>query len=175
MPMILEQLTQKFAKKKSRLYAGGPEGEAFARRWLTANKWTWVAIDQTPEQLCEELKALDGKRPDYAAAIDADYFLLLDAKHHTTHDCQRFALSVTELTKYRVSNDYMMAKFLPPQPGLLIETWFMVFPKECEGRRVVFVELSEMEGGERTTFPDGSLGKWISLENRSKWWADNPE
>ena len=50
----------------------------------------------------------------------------------------------------------------------------MVFTKERTGQHVVFVELSEMEKGEPTTFPDGPA-KRVSLENRSEWWADNPE
>ncbi len=173
MPATLEQLKRRF-HKTCKLYAGA-DGEEFARRWLRANGWTWDNVDQTPENICDALKSRGGKRPDFVAEADADYYLLLDAKYHATEGCKTFKLRIDELAQYRIANDYIVELFSPTYPKLLIETWFLVFPKEYDGTRVVFIELSEMEGGRMTTFPDGAPAKCVSLENRSEWWADNPE
>ena len=80
--------------KKTQLYAGGGDGEAFVRRWLRTNNWTRDEIDQTPENFCDALKACGDKRPDCVADADTEYFLLLDAKCHTIAGSTRFALRV---------------------------------------------------------------------------------
>jgi hypothetical protein len=156
------------------MYSAGADGEAFARRYLTAKKWIWVEIDQNPETFVEELKSLGGKRADFVAEIGDELVVLLDAKYHSTDGCKVFSLTEEELKKYRIATDYLQRILIRDEvPPRVVETWFMVFPKECDGQRVVWIELSELESGKEASLGN-EAAKSVSLEGRDQWWAENP-
>lgn len=152
----------------------GKQGEVYAKQWLTARKAEWIDIEQRPEDLNEELKAAGGKRPDFIAQLSDDFFILLDAKFVDTDNRTAFKQTVVDLEKYRRGQEWLFRRFNSEWPNFRVETWFMVFPKECSGKRVVFVELSEMLKSSQ----EGVLGKKparvLDIQGRKEWWDDNP-
>ena len=160
--------------RKMSMHLAGEDGESFARRWLAANKWEYVDLDQRPETYPEEMRRILAKRPDFLADAGDGLYLLLDAKYHSTNQCRTFTLTEAELRKYRSAVRFLEGVIREDDARSAAQLWFMVFPKECDGNRLVFVELSEIENGPETTLRN-EPARSVSLEARDEWWADNPE
>jgi hypothetical protein len=99
----------------------------------------------------EDLKNAGGKRVDFIALLERGFVILLDAKYVRTEGCTVFKQTLEDLDKYRLGLEWHLREF----PNIWMETWFMVFPKERKGERVVFVELSKMLQSKQ----QGYLGK----------------
>ena len=167
MPKTLEQIRLSFAKLDP--IASGKLGEKFARQWFTKTQWKFEDIEQSPDTLSEKLRAHGGKRPDFLVESHTKTVITtVDAKFASTNEGKSFAMPDWEIEKYRRCKAYIEAEF----PGETCEVLFMVFPKEFDGKRLVWVDLSEFEDGEPTTVR-GSPGTQVSLENRAELWCTN--
>lgn len=148
--------------------SAGEDGEDYARKWLENEQWDFVYIEQGKTDLSERLKAYGGKRPDFIIETDSNSFILLDAKYHSTEDCTSFTLTDCEIGKYRALKQFLINENI----GYTFEVIFMVFPKEKDGKRFVFVSLDEFDKGECVTLASENATK-ISLLNRDGLWFDS--
>lgn len=111
---------------------------------------------------------MGGKRPDFIIKVDSNTFILLDAKYHSTENCTSFTLTECEIGKYRALKQFLINK----NSELTFEVIFMVFPKEKDGKKFVFVSLDEFDKGECVTLASKNATK-ISLLNRDNLWLDH--
>jgi hypothetical protein len=112
---------------------------------------------------------MGGKRPDFIAdPKDNGSWLLIDAKYHSTANCTTFKLKDSEIVKYRGLVQFCVEKF----PEASLDMVFMVFPKECDGNKVVWVNLDEFDKGEPTTLLS-EPATYVSLEDRDELWCTN--
>jgi hypothetical protein len=167
MPKTLEEIRLAFAKLDP--IASGKLGEGFARQWFTKNQWKFEEIDQSPGTLSKKLRLFGGKRPDFLVESHSENVITtVDAKFASTNDGRSFAMPDWEIEKYRRCKAYIEAEF----PGDKCEVLFAVFPKEFDGKRLVWVDLGEFDDGEPATVR-GSPGTSVSLENRAELWCTN--
>ncbi|MGM7448504.1 UNVERIFIED_ORG: hypothetical protein DFO82_2616 [Idiomarina abyssalis] len=146
----------------------GEDGEKFAENWLANSGWTFEKIAQGKCNLAEELKKYGGKRPDYLIEVDSGSVILADAKYHSTEDCTKFTLTDGELGKYR-----SLAKFCEDSfPDKVFDVVFMLFPKECDGNKFVWVHLCEFDNGTATTL-GGKPATEVDLSDRGGLWCEN--
>jgi hypothetical protein len=162
----LEEVRTELRKKIPR--AAGQDGEAFAEKWLKANKWKYVVVEQGETTLSKDLRSYGGKRPDFLAdAGDDSCIIALDAKYHSTCDGTSFVLCDDELGKYRNLKRFVEDK----SPGKKCEVLFMVVPKEHSGSKLVWVSLDEFDNGKSTTLV-GKPATAIRLDDRPTLWCD---
>lgn len=167
MPKTLEDLRLAFAKLDS--VQSGKYGEKFARQWFTKNSWDFVDFDQGYTTMHHKLRALGGKRPDFIVDCKSETdVVVVDAKFATTDSGKSFAMPEWEIEKYRQFKVFAEAEV----PGTTCEIIFMIFPKEFDGKRLVWVELSEFFNGQDVEVR-GSPGKQVSLEGRDELWDTN--
>ncbi|RQT36156.1 hypothetical protein [Burkholderia contaminans] len=167
MPKTIEELRLAFAKTCP--VQSGKYGEKFARQWFKKNNWEFVDMDQSIGTKHEKLRALGGKRPDFIVDSRSDlHVTTVDAKFATTDDGKIFCMPDWEIEQYRMFKVFAEEEV----PGTTCEVLFMIFPKEFNGKRLVWVDLSELENGADVTVR-GHPGKQVSLENRDELWDKN--
>nr|WP_313657996.1 hypothetical protein [Achromobacter ruhlandii] len=167
MPKSLEELRLAFAKRDSA--ESGKYGEKFARHWFQKNNWNYVDFDQGYTTMHRKLRELGGKRPDFIVETDSDTdVVVVDAKFATTDNGKSFAMPEWEIEKYRQFKIFAEAEI----PGTICEILFMIFPKEFDGKRLVWVELTEFFDGDVVEVR-GSPGRQVSLEGRDEFWDTN--
>ncbi|EFH6662189.1 hypothetical protein L6X06_RS01085 [Escherichia coli] len=148
--------------------SAGEDGEEYALKWLENSQWEFVYVEQGKTDLSKSLKIYGGKRPDFIIEVDSNTFILLDAKYHSTENCTSFTLTECEIGKYRALKQFLINK----NSELTFEVIFMVFPKEKDGKKFVFVSLDEFDKGECVTLASKNATK-ISLLNRDNLWLDH--
>ena len=149
----------------------GQWGERFARQWLNRNKWPFVDFDQGRTTMHQRLRKLGGKRPDFIIESGTETDVIVaDAKFATTDDGKSFAMPDWEIEKYRQFKVFAESEV----PGTTCEVLFMVFPKEFDGKKFVWVELHEFSDGTACEVR-GHPGTQVSLENRPSLWEDNED
>lgn len=156
--------------RKQRPVTAGIDGEKYAMQWLQNNEWDFESVEQGVENLSEKLHNYGGKRPDFIAKVKEDdrLWILLDAKYHSTENCSSFILTEVELNKYRALRDFLKENFNENT----FEVIFMLFPKEKDGTRLVFVGLDEFDSAECTTYASSHARK-VSLCDRDDLWFDH--
>ena len=156
------------ALRKQCSITAGEDGEMFAENWLANSGWTFEKIAQGRRDLAEELKKYGGKRPDYLIEVDSGSVMLADAKYHSTEGCMKFTLTNDELGKYR-----SLAKFCEDSfPQTVFDVVFMLFPKECDGSKFVWVHLCEFDNGAASIL-GGSPATEVDLKDREGLWCEN--
>lgn len=167
MPKTLEELRLAFAKRDSA--ESGKYGEKCARHWFNKNGWSFVDFDQGYTTMHHKLRKLEGKRPDFIVETESEIdVVVVDAKFATTHNGESFAMPNWEIEKYRQFKVFAEAEV----PGTTCEILFMIFPKEFDGKRLVWVELSEFLDGVDVEVR-GDPGKQVSLQDRDELWDTN--
>lgn len=167
MPKTIEELRLAFAKTCP--IQSGIYGENFARQWFKKNNWEFVDMDQSIGSKHERLRALGGKRPDFIVDSRSEvHVTTVDAKFATTEGGKVFGMPDWEIEQYRMFKVFAEEEF----PRTTCEVLFMVFPKEFDGKRFVWVDLSEFEYGTDVTVR-GHPGKQVSLEKRDDLWETN--
>lgn len=157
----IEQIRLKLRKKDPIL--SGKDGETFARLWLEKEQWGAVSVDQAIGSKSDELINAKAKRPDFVC-MSSEYIIWLDAKYHSTSNLTQFAMSIAELRQYSCMKALSTAWY----PSLKSDIFFMLFPKEEDGKRLVFVDLEEFyDRGVPYSFPDGP-GLAIDIVERLK-------
>ena len=134
----IESIRRELAKSKPT--TAGDEGEKFARNWMTCNNWRFECVDQSKNNISSDLRALNGKRPDFILEPLANGdIIFIDAKYHSTKN-EKFALKEYELLQYD-----SLIKYVKTIAGHVnVDLLFMLFPKENSGKRLIFVSLDEM-------------------------------
>jgi hypothetical protein len=166
-PRTLEELRLEFAKRDPIL--AGKYGEKFARQWFTKNKWEFVEMDQARDTMHAKLRALGGKRPDFIIDIKSEtHVTTVDAKFATTDNGKFFCMPDWEIEKYRMFQVFAEGEV----PGTTCEVLFMIFPKEDNGERFVWLDLSDFENGTDVEVR-GQPGKKVSLEGKDALWEKN--
>lgn len=167
MPKTMAEIRLAFAKTCPK--SAGACGEEFARKWFKKNDWDFVDMEQSPGTKHELLLALGGKRPDFIVDSKSEtHVTTVDAKFVSTDNGKVFCMPDWEIEQYRMFKVFAEAQV----PGRTCEVLFMVFPKEFDGRRLVWLELSDFENGVEVVVR-GHPGKQVSLENRDALWDDN--
>lgn len=116
-----------------------------------------------------KLRKLGGKRPDFIVETESEIdVVVVDAKFATTHNGKSFAMPNWEIEKYRQFKVFAEAEV----PGTTCEILFMIFPKEFDGKRLVWVELSEFLDGVDVEVR-GDPAKQVSLQDRDELWDTN--
>jgi hypothetical protein len=139
----VESLRKAFRKQCAK--TAGEDGEEYAEKWLSQSGWNYLKVEQGKNNLSKELKEYGGKRPDFIVdPRDNGSWLLIDAKYHSTENCTTFKLKDSEIAKYRGLVQFCVEKF----PEASLDMVFMVFPKECDGNKFVWVHLDEFDKGE---------------------------
>ncbi|WP_372768446.1 hypothetical protein [Pseudoalteromonas sp.] len=156
------------ALRKQIPHSAGKDGEEYAKQWLSKSGWNFEEIEQGKFSLSNELRVYGGKRPDFIVDPNDGSFLLIDAKYHSTEDCSLFNLKDTEIGKYRALVKYTKDNF----PDIQVDMLFMVFPKERDGKKLVWVHLDEFNNGETATVA-GEAATSISLKDRDDLWCQN--
>ena len=147
----------------------GEDGEKLADKWLRRHGWTYQPVDQGIASLAPELREYGGKRPDFVALDKSSRdLLLLDAKYHSTDDGRVFRLSDPELDQYR-----RLKAFAEDFHGDgAVWVLFMLFPKEYDGQKLVWVDLEEFDSApifEGWAQP----ARELTLLHREGLWFDN--
>jgi hypothetical protein len=161
----IKELQTQFHKSIPK-YAGA-DGEAYAEKWLSKSGWKYDKVEQSKHKLSTELRKFGGKRPDFIVNPGDDSFVLIDAKYHSTNNGNVFQLTKSEIEKYRYLLEFTKQYF----QNTVINVWFMVIPKEYDGKRLVWVDLAEFDRGTQTSiknFPAIS----VSLLDRQDLWCD---
>lgn len=155
--------------RKENPTTAGEDGEKYAEKWLKSSGLKYEKIEQGKFSLSEKLKSFGGKRPDFIVAqSDEKYFILLDAKYHKTDNCKKFSLKDNEIGKYRGLECFMKSEM----PDIEFDVAFMVFPKECDGKKFVFVHLHEFNNGKATTIQSDPATE-VNIENLNDLWCEN--
>lgn len=154
--------------RKQCAITAGEDGEEFARKWLVNAGWDFLYVEQGKTDQSDGLKKYGGKRPDFIIEAESNSFILLDAKYHSTEACTSFILTDYELGKYRALKQFLIDEY----SNYSFEVIFMVFPKEEDGKKLVFVSLDEFDKGECVILASKSAMK-ISLLNRGGLWFDS--
>lgn len=165
MPKSIHELRDHFRKRIPE-YAG-VDGERYAEKWLAKSDWIYERVQQGKNSLSQELRKYGGKRPDFIVDPGDASFVLIDAKYHSTGNGSYFRLTDAEIGKYRGLKTFTEYQF----PGVEIEVIFMVIPKEYNGRRLVWVHLSEFDNGIAASLRDQPATE-ISLLGRDDLWCD---
>ena len=146
----------------------GEDGEEFAAQWLKRSGWEYVVVEQGKTTLSAELRNYGGKRPDFLIETSGEtYVTALDAKYHSTDNGKVFRLKDKEIAQYQSLRRFMEDK----SPGRIAEVFFMVFPKEHSGKKLVWVCLSEFANGIATKLV-GKSATQVSLEDRPHLWCE---
>lgn len=163
----IESLRKALRKQVAR--TAGEDGEKYAKQWLSKSAWKFDSVEQGKCTLSQELKKFGGKRPDFIVdPDDGKGFLLIDAKYHNTDNSTTFRLKDSELGKFRALQMYCEKHW----PKERFDVVFMVFPKEHDGERFVWVHLSEFDNGESTII-GGDPATSVSLTDRERLWCEN--
>lgn len=144
-------------------------GECLSEAWLLREKWKFSPIEQAPGTKPERLKNFNGKRPDFFLEPEAGektiYFF--EAKCYSTNDGTTFALKDAELRGLKGFKAWFEA-----ESQLEAEVLFLLFPKEMQGLRFVWVLLSEFDTGVAVTIC-GEAAVQISLKAKDAGhWGD---
>jgi hypothetical protein len=167
MATTIEKLRLAFTKLDPS--ASGRFGEECTRRWFKRHGWQFEEVDQGKKTLSAKLRVFGGKRPDFI--VDSrveDTVTVVDAKFASTDGGKSFAMPDCEIGKYRRLKAFVEEEF----SGQTCEVLFAIVPKEFDGNRLVWAELSEFDEG-WSTLVRGSSGTAISLEKREGLWFDN--
>lgn len=156
------------ALRKQVSHLAGKDGEEYARLWLSKSGWDFEEVEQGKFSLSNDLKEYGGKRPDFIVDPNDGSFLLIDAKYHSTEKCTLFKLKDSEIGKYRALVKYTNNKF----PAVQIDMAFMLFPKEKDGKSLVWIHLDEFNNGQPTTLV-GEAATSIDITNRNELWVHN--
>lgn len=157
--------------RKQNPTTAGEDGEMHAQRWLQANRWIFEPVEQGRATLSKELREHGGKRPDFIAENKTgDEIILLDAKYRNTDNCKIFWLTVSELNQYRALKSFTEIHHTIGEVLVL----FMVFPKEHDGKKLVWVDLSEFDNAPDYNGWYSEPAKFVSLTDRDDLWYDNP-
>lgn len=153
--------------KQDPIYSG-KFGESKAKQWFDQSDWVYEEVNQQKNNLSKTLNSFGGKRPDFI--IDTTEFeqptiLLVDAKFVSTNGGKHFTMKQEEIDKYLALKTYMKIEF----PNDICEILFIIFPKEDDGNKLVWVELSELNSGS-TTKIHGKPAKRITLTDRGDLW-----
>jgi hypothetical protein len=164
-PRTLEEIRVAFAKRDPQ--ASGKCGERFARQWFRTNEWDFEDIDQSRGTKPVELRTLGGKRPDFVVDSRHDSIITtVDAKFATTGGGKAFAMPNWEIEQYRKFVVFAESKF----PGKKCEVFFMIFPKEDDGRRFVWIDLNDFGAGSPAEIC-GEPATAVSLSDRPELWC----
>jgi len=163
----IESIRSALRKQNSKL--AGEDGEKFAEKWLLNAGWTFEQVDHGIGNIADELKEYGGKRPDYLIEVKSNLVILADAKYHSTEDCKKFKMQDDELARYRRLARFCEKSFQDTE----FEVLFMLFPKECDGSKFVWIDLSEFDNGTATTLR-GEPATQVDLQNRDELWFENP-
>lgn len=153
--------------RKNNPESAGIDGETYAEKWLSTSGWTYEKVLQGKTNLSSKLKKFGGKRPDFIVDPGDGSFVLIDAKYHSTDNGIKFSLTDAEIGKYRCLKAFIEQFF----PETEIDVIFMVIPKECDGKRLVWVHLSEFDSGTSTVIRDLPATE-VSLLGRNDLWCD---
>jgi hypothetical protein len=154
-------------KKDSR--KAGEDGEKYATKWMTDAGWKFEPVEQGKYDISQRLREYGGKRPDFIMEPNAnDGIVVVDAKYHSTDDCKCWRIRDEEIGKYRGLKRFLEDEF----PGNEVDVLFAVLPKECDGKRIVWIGLDELDNGTAITFMDEPAIE-ISLIDREELWFDN--
>jgi hypothetical protein len=119
----------------------------------------------------QRLRKLGGKRPDFIIESGSETDVVVaDAKFSTTDDEKIFAMPDWEIEKYRQFKIFAESEV----PGITCKVLFMVFPKEFDGKKFVWVDLHEFSDGIACEVR-GHPATQVSLENRPSLWEDNED
>lgn len=145
----------------------GIDGEAYAKKWLAKSGWKYERVEQGRLTLSTELKECGGKRPDFIVDPGDGWLFLIDTKYHSTGNGCYFRLTDDEIDKYCALKVFAQQSF----PETRVAVIFMVFPKEYEGARFVWVSLSEFKRATPAQIRD-LPAKEVSLLGRDDLWCD---
>lgn len=165
MPRSITELKARLRKEIPEF--AGIDGEAYAEKWLTKSGWTYESVEQGRGTISLELRKYGGKRPDFIVDSDDGSLVLIDAKYYSTGNGSHFRLTDTEIAKYRGLKVFTEQHF----PGVEVDVIFMVIPKEHDGKRLVWVHLSEFDIGRPAQIRDFPATE-VSLLDRDDLWCD---
>ncbi len=137
-------------------------GECLSEAWLRRENWKFSPIEQSPGTKPQRLKEFEGKRPDFFLEPEAgdNTIYFFEAKCYSTNECTTFALKNSELSGLKNFKAWYEA-----ESQLEAEVLFLLFPKEAQGFRFVWVALSEFDAGVAVTIC-GEAAVQISLKTK---------
>jgi hypothetical protein len=166
----LRRLVANFAKADGTNEAAGKAGELFARKWFERERMDYFRFPQSKGTKPFTLAARGGKRPDFAVAMrDVDSLVYVDAKFHKTNNLTEFILKEAELQQFRVFRTWIKDEYSDTGDR---DVLFMLYPKEINGDRFVWVHLDEFSNAELVVF-EGEPARKLSLIDREGLWVDN--
>jgi hypothetical protein len=158
------------ALRKRNKRMAGEDGEDYAAAWLNRNNWKFEKINQDIGTVSIELRDhFGGKRPDFLVnPNDQKITLFIDAKYHQTAGCKSFTLRNAEIAMYRGLKSFVESL----DSSRTVEILFMVFPKECDGKKFVWVSLENFDSGIPVIYV-GELATMVTLPNQDDLWCHN--
>lgn len=170
MKTALRRLIANFAKAGGSKEAAGNAGELFARKWFEREGMEYFRFPQSKGTKPHSLAARGGKRPDFAVALrNVDSLVYVDAKFHMTNDLTEFVLAESELEQFREFRIWVKDECGDDGDR---DVLFMLYPKEINGDRFVWVHLDEFSDAELVVIADEPARK-LSLIGREGLWVDN--
>jgi len=167
----VRRLVANLAKLCNRKQSAGAAGELFARKWFEREGLEYFQLPQCQNTMPAELAKRGGKRPDFAVALNkSESAVYVDAKFHQTKDLTEFSLKVSELEKYKSFITWMHIGRESNEP--VDDVLFMLFPKELNGDRFVWIHLDEFAKGTKTSL-ENEPALTVSLLDRAELWFDN--
>lgn len=164
----LRQLIANLAKANGKPDMAGDAGELFARKWFERERIEYFKLPQSIATKPVSLVRCGGKRPDFGIELSADEAVFVDAKFHTTNGGIEFRMKISEIAAYRAFQCWMKDDEATVDT---IDILFMIFPKEMNGDKFVWILLDEIEQGSDTTL-GGEPAKSIPLTGRDYAWFD---
>lgn len=166
----LRRLVASFAKADGTKEAAGSAGELFARKWFERERIEYFRFPQSKGTKPLTLAARGGKRPDFAVAMqNVDSLVYVDAKFHKTADLTEFTLTEAELKQFREFRIWIRDECGDAGDR---DVLFMLYPKEINGDRFVWVHLDEFSDAEAVLL-EGEPARRLSLVGREGLWVDN--
>jgi hypothetical protein len=166
----LRRLVAHFAKSDGSKEAAGRAGELFARKWFEREHVEYFRFPQSHGTKPSSLAALGGKRPDFAVAMqDVDSLVYVDAKFHRTNNLTEFVLEEAELNQFRAFREWIRDEYEDTGDRNVL---FMLYPKENNGDKFVWVHLDEFSNAESVVL-EGKPARKVSLKGRDGLWVDN--
>lgn len=153
--------------RKSIPECAGIDGEAYAEKWLSRSGWKYEKVEQGKQTLSNELRKFGGKRPDFIVDPGDSSFVLVDAKHHSTDNGKVFCLTDGEIAKYRHLKEFTERLC----PNTVIDVFFMVTPKEYDGKKLVWVHLDDFNNGAPSLIKDLPATA-VNLLDRQELWCE---
>jgi len=130
------------SKPKSEPEKAGKAGEYFAEQLFKLKGWNYEKLPQNILELPKLLKAFGGKRPDYIIEAKPECentIIVVDAKYHSTENCSKWYMENDEIIKYNGLKKYLEDQY----SNYVVYVLFILFPKESNGNKVIFVSLSD--------------------------------